>query len=189
MKFPPAMRDELLAQDPVRPDVREQLQKEIQTMLIRELSLPRRAAMIVIAIFDVIAAIVCGSLVVTEQGLPPLARVGLGVGTLFAVAWVAWLVRLLRRGEMNLREDGRWMARMVWGFTLLMVIFMVIAGATMADRSKGLLMIMQSFLFLISAAVYWLNHRIEDSELNITERLLRMELQLAELSQSRSPAS
>jgi hypothetical protein len=39
-------------------------------------------------------------------------------------------------------------------------------------------MIAQSLVFLISAGVYWLNFRIEESELNVKERLLRLELQI-----------
>ena len=35
------------------------------------------------------------------------------------------------------------------------------------------------------SAVYWLNHRIEESEMNDKEKLLEIELQLAELNRSR----
>jgi hypothetical protein len=179
----PTFRDQLLAAEPLPPEVRDQLQQEIQNMLIKKLSTPKRVFMTVLAVADFAAAILCGSLVITEEKLPLLARIGLATGTLFALAWGTWFVRLLRRGEMNLRDDARWMARMVWCFTLLMVIFMVIVGATAEDRMKGVLMILQSFVFLIGAAVYWLTHRIEDAELNVTERLLRMELQMTEMRQ------
>lgn len=150
-------------------------------MVITKLTTTRRVFLALLAIFDFAAAILCGSLVFTEARLPMLARVGLGVGSLFGVAWGLWFVRLLRRGEVNARNDARWMARMVWCFTLLMVIFMVMLGMTTEDRLKGILAILQSFVFLIGAAVYWISHRIEDTELNLTERLLRMELQIAEM--------
>jgi len=177
------LRDSLLAIDVPQPQRREQLQREIQTMMIRKLSLPRRAWMTLLVAFQFGAALFIGSLVVTEPTLPWLARIGLGAGSLFAVAWGAWFLRLLRRGEMDVRQDGRRMAQMVWCFTLLMVIFMVIVGATTADRAKGTIVILQSFVFLIGAAVYWLTERIEHAELNVTERLLRLELQLAEQTQ------
>ena len=83
---------------------------------------------------------------------------------LFALAWAAWFLRLLRRGEIDVRQDGRRMAQMVWVFTLLMVIFMVILGASTADRAKGTIVILQSFVFLIGAAVYWLTQRIEHAD-------------------------
>lgn len=155
-------------------------------MLIRKFSTGARVFLTLLIIADFAAAILIGSLVVTEPDLPLLARVGLGVGSLFAIAWGAWFVRLLRRRELDVRQDGRRMAQMVWVFTLLMVIFMVIVGAATPDRAKGVIMILQSFVFLIGAAVYWLTQRIEHAELNVTERLLRLELQLAEMAQSRS---
>jgi hypothetical protein len=185
MTHSPSFRDELLAAELVSPELRDQLQREIQNMLIRKLSTPKRVFMTVLAVADFAAALLCGSLVITETQLPLLPRVGLGVGSLFGIAWGVWFVRLLRRGEMNIRDDARWMARMVWCFTLAMVIFMVIAGMTAKDPMKGVLMILQSFVFLIGAAVYWLTHRIEDAELNVTERLLRMELQMAEMRQQK----
>lgn len=174
-------RERLLNVEPPRPDVRERIQQEIQAMLTQKLTLPRRIFITVIALFDLAAAVLCGSLVLTEDQLPTLARIGLGVGSLFGIAWGVWFVRLLRRGEMNVRTDSRWMAGMVWIFTLVMVILMFMVGAMAPDRSKGILMILQSFIFLISAAVYWLSHRITDAELNVTERLLKLELQIAEL--------
>ncbi|QDT56321.1 hypothetical protein Pan44_43740 [Caulifigura coniformis] len=179
------LRESLLALDSPEPQRREQLQQEIQTMMIRELSMPRRAWMTALVVAEFGAALFIGSLVVTEPALPWLARIGLGAGTLFAIAWGAWFLRLLRRGEMDVRQDGRRMAQMVWCFTLLMVIFMVVVGATMTDRAQGTIVILQSFVFLIGAAVYWLTQQIEHAELNMTERLLRLELQLVELTEGK----
>ncbi len=182
------LRDSLLAMESPRPERREQLQREIQDMLTRKFSTVARVWLTFLVIADFASAILFGSLIVTEPTLPPLARIGLSVGVLFAIAWGVWFIRLLRRGEMDLRQDGRRMAQMVWVFTLLMVIFMVIVGATTPDRANGTIMILQSFVFLIGAAVYWLTQRIEHAELNMTERLLRLELQLAELMESRKEA-
>ena len=157
-------------------------------MLTRKFSTVARVCFAFVAITSLAAATLVGSLIVTEPKLTWLARIGLGVGVLFAIAWGVWFIRLLKRGEMDVRQDGRRMAQMVWVFTLLMVIFMVIVGATTPDWANGTIMILQSFVFLIGAAVYWLTQRIEHAELNMTERLLRMELQLAELAQGQRPS-
>jgi hypothetical protein len=92
---------------------------------------------------------------------------------------------VLRRGEMNLRRDSAVMAAMVWCFTLLMCILMIMGGAMLEDRGKGAIIILFALFFLISAAVYFLSQRIEAAHLNLSERLLRMELQLTELMQGR----
>jgi len=66
-----------------------------------------------------------------------------------------------------------------------MSIFFCAIGLSRPDQQISVLLILQSLIFLISAAVYWLNHRIEESELNVKEKLLEIELHLAELSRSR----
>lgn len=171
-------RDQLLAVEPVAPDSRDQLLQEIHDMLIKKLSWPRQVLLTVLSVFALTSSTVCGFLAITEPNLPTLARVGLGAGVLFGLAWLTVFVIILRRGAIDVQRDHRRMAQMVWVFTLLMVIFFVIIGMTSTDPTKGLLMIAQSLVFLISAGVYWLNFRIEESELNVKERLLRLELQI-----------
>jgi uncharacterized membrane protein YfcA len=90
---------------------------------------------------------------------------------------------------MNIRRDGAVMAAMVWVFTLAMCILMVMGGAMLEDRGKGAIIILYALFFLISAAVYFLSQRIEASHLNLTERLLRMELQMTELLQQKTDRS
>ena len=177
------LREELLAVEPPPADLRDRLQQEIQNMFIRKLSMTTRIFLIVVMLFDFGVAILCASLVVTEDKLPMIARVGLGSGVLFSLAWGAWFLTVLRRGEMNIRRDGAVMAAMVWCFTLLMCIFMVMGGAMLEDRGKGAIIILNALFFLIGAAVYFLSQRIEQAQLTLTERLLRMELQIAELAQ------
>ena len=179
-------RDQLLAVEPPPADLRDRLQQEIQTMFVRKLSVTSRAFISLIMVADFAAAVLCAWLLFTETTLPTLARVGLGTGVLFALAWGSWFVFMLRHGETNIRRDGAIMAGMVWTFTVLMSIFMIVVGATTEDRSKGMIVILQALFFLVGAAVYFLSQRIEAAQLNVTERLLKMELQLTELMQGRS---
>ena len=44
----------------------------------------------------------------------------------------------------------------------------------------------ESLAFLIGAAVYWLTNCIQQVELSVRERLLQLELRLAELSENKS---
>lgn len=154
-------------------------------MFVRKLSMASRIFLTVVMLFDFGAAVLCASLVVTEDKLPVIARVGLGCGVLFALAWGGWFATVLRRGEMNIRRDGAVMAAMVWGFTLIMCVFMVMGGAVLEDRGKGAIIILNALFFLIGAAVYFLSQRIEAAQLTLTERMLRMELQMAEMMERR----
>lgn len=154
-------------------------------MLTRKLTTLHRVFLCAVAIGALASAILCGSLALTELQLPLMARLGLATGVLFGLAWIILIVSVLRRGEMNLKRDARRIAQMVWGFTLLMTIFFCAIGMSHPDKLLSVLMMLQSLVFLISAAVYWLNHRIEEAELNVKEKLLEIELHLAELTRAR----
>jgi MFS family permease len=154
-------------------------------MFIRELTIPRRITFGIVATVALGSATVCGYLALTEPGLPLLARVGLGTGTLFGLTWTAMAARLARRGAVDLKRDSSRIAGMVWTFTVLMMVFLLMLGMSIEDRMLGLMMIANGLAFLIGAAVYWLTHRIEQAELGVRERLLQLELRLAQLSEPR----
>lgn len=153
-------------------------------MLTRKLSLPRRLFLCFVGCAALASALVCGTLAATEPQLPPVARIGLAAGVLFGVGWIVAIVSVLRRGELHLKRDGRRFARMAWGFTLLMTVFFCVVGMSRPDKPISGLLMIQSLVFLIGAAVYWLNYRIEEAELNVREKLLELELRLVE----RTPA-
>ena len=173
--------DRLIALEPLPPDSQKHIQQELQAMLTRELGKPARLFCGLVAVNSLIMTVVCGFLAVTEAKLPLLARIGLGTGTLFGLAWMIVAGRVAWRGTMDLKSDSRRMASMVWIFTLLMMVFFLMVGMTAKDRMLGLMMITQGLAFLIGAAVYWLTHRIEQAELSTRERLLQLELRLAEM--------
>src|SRR5262245_31015992 len=121
-------RDELLAVEPLSTNLQEKLQQELRTMVIRELKLPSRIFFGVIALFSFTVSALCGYLAVTETELPTVARVGLGIGTLFGLTGTVILARVLRRGALNLKIDNRRMAAMVWIFTVLMMTCFLMLG-------------------------------------------------------------
>jgi hypothetical protein len=63
-----------------------------------------------------------------------------------------------------------------------MVVFFLMAGMSLHDRLLGLMMIANGLVFLVGAGVYWLTYRIGQAELETRERLLQLELRLAELA-------
>ena len=179
--------DRLMSVEPLSPALRVQLEQELQTMFMREVSPPRRSIYGVVALVALVSAGVCGSLAITEADLPTPARLGLGTGVLFGLAWATVAARIALRGKLDLQSDGRRIASMVWVFTTLMMVFFLMVGMMIEDRLLGLMMIGNGLAFLIEAAVYWLTHRIEQAELNTRERLLQLELRMAEWAESRSP--
>lgn len=158
-------------------------------MFVRKLSAPYRAVLVVVSVVSLVSAGICGYLAVTEAKLPLLARVGLGVGVLFGLAWFVTAVSVLRQGAIDMRTHGRWMAVMVWVFTVLMVVFFHVLGMSVPDRMLGLAMMANGLMFLIGAAVYWLSFLIGQSQLATREQLLQLELRLAELAAGSGAAS
>jgi len=177
--------DRLLAVEPLSSNAKQQLQQELHIMFVRELTITRRVAFGIVAMVALISAAVCGSLALTEPNLPTLARIGLSVGTLFGLAWAAVSARICWRGVLDAKLDSRRIAAMVWVFTVLMMVFFLMVGMLAKDRLLGLMMIANGLAFLIGAGVYWLTYRIEQAELNTREKLLQIELRLAELSEKR----
>ena len=154
-------------------------------MFIRELTTTRRVVFGIVAIVALTTALVCAGLAVTESTLPALPRIGLAVGTLFGLAWASVAARICWRGVLDVKLDARCIAAMVWVFTVLMMVFFLMAGMSAKDRMQGLMMIANGLAFLIGAGVYWITYRIEEAELNTREKLLQLELRLAELSEKR----
>jgi MFS family permease len=178
-------RDQLLAVEPLAPQLREKLQQELRTMFIRQLHLPGRIFFGVIAIFCLATAVLCGYLGATQTELPVVARVGLGIGALFGLTGAVMLTRVLRRGALNLKIDNRRIAAMVWVFTVLMMTCFLMLGMSIEDRVGGVLMIVYGLTFLVGAGVFLLAYRIEQAELGVREKLLELELRLAEMGEKR----
>lgn len=180
-----SLGDRLLAVDPLPLETQQNLRQELHTMFVRELTTFRRVCFGAVSLFALGSAFVCGWLAVTEPDLPVMARTALGVGTLFGLAWSAVGARVCWLGRIDLQRDNRRIAGMVWVFTVLMMVFFLMVGMSIEDRLLGITMIGNGLAFLIGAGVYWLNFRIEQAELTTREKLLQLELRIAELAEKR----
>lgn len=184
---PPQFADALVAQDETdhvadRPST-DALKQELQTMMTRTLSQTHRNLGYVLAFVLVLGGGLMGSLAISES-LPPLAAAGLlfGVGCSFLWAWKIFRMALV--GEIDLRKDNHQIANMVWFFTIIMAVLMLMAAGFKEDLSNRKLILItgQALLFLIAAATYLITQRMEEAELNSRERLLQMQLRLEELA-------
>jgi len=152
-------------------------------MFIRQINLPGRILFGVIALASLAIGGLCGYLAVIQTELPVVARVGLGIGTLFGLASTVMLTRILRRGALNLKIDNRRIAAAVWVFTVLLMTCFLMLGMSIEDRVMGVLMIVYGLTFLICAGVFLVVYRVEQAEFSLREKLLELELRLAELGE------
>ena len=150
-------------------------------MLTKELSRPRRAFLVVVLLASAMMAGLFVFLLTTEANLPTVAKVGFAMGLVFSLGWIIVLGRILRKGAIDLVRDERRIAQMVWVFTVGMTVLFLYAGMATLGTGKellGLMLMVQSLVFLIGAAVYFLTYRINAAELSMKERLLHLEMQL-----------
>jgi MFS family permease len=178
-------RDRLLAVEPLSPNTREKLQQELRTMFIHQLRMPGRIFIGLVGLFTLATAVLCGYLTATQTELPALARVGLGTGALFGLVGTLMTARVLRRGAIDIKVDGARIAAVVWVFTVLMMTLFLMLGMSIEDRLKGVMMIAYGLTFLIGAGVFMITYRIQQAELATREKLLELELRIAELREKR----
>ncbi len=126
-----------------------------------------------------------GTLAIIAAEISILGRLGFAAGAVFGLAWAIMGIEILRRGSINLKTHGPAAAGMGWGLT---VIIATIALLTMGNEPReslvGLRMCLAALIFLVMAAMFMIQSRIQQSELKTREKLLEIEYRLAELAES-----
>jgi hypothetical protein len=176
-------RHDLLEAEPIDPLRRAKFEREVNAMWEQRLTLARLVWLKVLAMSMLVLGVGFGATAYLAPGsLPPVARIGFGIGCVFCLTFLFILIMIGRRGTMNLRVDPMRIAGLGWGFVVsMMVIFMMLASA-MKDSSRGVLMVVNGIVFLIGAGLILLRTVIEQSERRTRERLLQIEYRLEQLS-------
>ena len=174
---PPLSRDHLIALEPEDPALRAEYERRLNAMLEVPLSPARRAMLVAVGVAAAASIVLFVALMATES-LPWKIRGVFAVGILFAGAWIAYVVRILRHGAYRRKTDPRIAAAMGWGFTVITAT----AFALLSPHKDPFVMF--CFLFLLPAAVMLLGTQTEQAELRTQERLLELEYRLARLAEA-----
>ena len=177
-------RDRLLALEPETPALRAEYERSLNAMLEVPLSRTRRVSLAIVAVAALASAGLFAALLLTET-VPGKTRAFFAVGVAFALAWVLYAGRILRRGTYRRKSDSTTAAGMVFGFTITTAVGFALVMGNKLDP-----FVMFGFLFVLPAAVILLRTVIEQSELRTHERILELEYRLARLSEglSRAPS-
>jgi hypothetical protein len=175
-----ALREGLLALEPVTPDHYERYRREVQAMIERPMTSRERVGAVLTAAFASGSAVYFVVLALTHAGLPQLARFGLLAGAGLGVAWVCLMVRMLRRGTINRQSDANAIAAWVWLTAVLQGTLFAALGLATSGTGNGSLAL-YGMLFLTMGAVGFLRNRIDQAELTTRLKLLDLELKLTEL--------
>ena len=170
---------------PVSAGMKEKYQREIQAMYEKQLTGYRRGVWLVAAVMGVGFAMLFGTMaVIMPEGFPLLGRLGFAAGALFGLGWTVLGLRIFRRGSLNLKVVTLAAAGMGWGLPLTVAIILMISAP---DTLAGLRTVVSALAYLVMGAVFLLQYVIERSEYKTREKLLEIELRLAELAERVAP--
>jgi hypothetical protein len=188
--------EQLLAADPPSPDARGRYEKEVRAMLEKTIS-PRQRGLYLIA------AVVSGSLgaywsliglgtLVTAAGrTAPLVEPGPAslllvlciLATGLALLLVAgMLFRTYWKGAFNQLSYREWAAGAGVTYVGSLGVLFLLMGRYFAELLRDSVQAL-GLILLLYAAVAWVRHRIAQAEMRTAEKLLEIELHLAEIGE------
>jgi len=166
------------------PEFRARYEKEIKAMLDKTLKPVQRVSYgLSAALIIAFAVFYSYMLVIRLHDGHPLVVASYGLGILFSVAWTVFAVKIAKSGRMNLRIQPNVMTHMIWAFLVFMQTIFLLLGGQHPDRVPSVFMLVSGLTFLLIGAMFMLNNKIEQSELNMKEKLLGIELRLAEIAE------
>jgi hypothetical protein len=177
-----ANRERLLALDPPAGALRADYERALAGLFERRLDGWERARFIAAASGGAIAALVCGSLAISEPDTTSNStRIVLGVMSAMGATWFVVALRLLRRGSVHLIADRRRVASIVLAFATLQALYFAWAardsfGWLSWTRPGAAPALFVSLVVLILAATVFVVHHLRESELRAREQTLRAAL-------------
>jgi hypothetical protein len=185
----PRLRDQLCELEAHDPLLRERYTQEIRAMLERKLTLPWKLFLAAVSVASMGITAFLGYHALAQERLPLLARLGMAGGALFAAAWAALGVRVLRRGTLELRAEPAAQAALVWVFAVLLETCLLLLAPQFPDHFQATVALFCGLVILVGAGVMLVNARVQQAELRTQEALLRLEYRIAEMADSRAKPS
>ena len=176
--------DKLLSAEQTTPAFRERYEKEIRAMLEKTLTPAQRIGWGFSTVMSAVFVIVFTWAAIVGRELPVMMRAAFGLGALVALVWVIMGGKIVLRGKMNRRTHPNAFTGTAWGMVLTVQIVILMIGGEHPDSVKSVYMALYGLTFLLMGAMFLLTNRIEQSELNMKEKLLGIELRLAEIAES-----
>lgn len=182
--LPKNFDEQLLAAQRVNESLRQKYEREVQAMFEKKLSGTNKLLYISVGVLSVALTIGFAIAAVAARKLPWEAPAGFALGTVFSAGWALLLFRALRRGRIDLRFDEKAQAGLVWVFIVFMITLLMLMAGRHPDSVRGVGMVVNGIVFLIGAVVFMLQTGINQSRMKIEERLLEVQLKIAELTEA-----
>lgn len=177
-------RDELLSMESQNQMLREKYDKELKAMIEQKLTAARKFSSIAMLIVSLLLAIFFTVTAITvPKDFPLWGRFMFAAGAVFGLAFAGVMAWTLKKGTTGIRSDQKASVGLSWGLVILMGTVTLVFSGKMPDRIKAVQMLVNILFFMIGAAVMLLHYCIERSELNVKEKLLELELKLAQIDE------
>jgi MFS family permease len=181
--FPHDPGDRLCELEPLNPELRGKYEQALKDVFERKLSWAMKVFVGGVGAASLAIAIYLGSLAFAHQELRPLARIGLAGGAAFALAWTMLAGWTLRKGKWHGKIQPTVAATLAWlGAVFMETLFLVLAP-TASDPYLATVGILGGMVILVGAGFQLIGTRIQQSELQMRELILRMEYRLAEFAE------
>lgn len=178
--------DQLLAADPPSPDARDRYEKEVRAMLEQTLGPRRRllyfAAAVLLAQLAALFGWVSTVLPRGQEAMPFFAAIFIATSlALLGVAghllWAAW------RGVVHRPAARVWAAGLGVAYIGLLGWLFLLMSGYIPERLRNDVWVL-GLVLLVYAAVAWMRHRVAQAEMRTAEKLLEIELRLAEIGEA-----
>jgi len=174
------LTEKLISKDNIDNDKWEQYRKGVKKMIEQDVTGVRKLIWIGVGILGVTFLIIFGrAALLAPSGFSNFARCMFIIGALAGLATILLAIWILKKGAINLHHSTLQL-RVIWGITVVVMAFLLQSAIKMEDKSEGALIISYGLAFLILISVFSIVHYVKLSELKIREKLLEIELMLAE---------
>jgi hypothetical protein len=175
--------DQLIAAQHVEPTLRQRYEQEMKTMLEQPLTKTRKMSFILSAVVCTVMMVMLTIAALSSHRAPIGVRIGVGLGAVYAAGWLLMTLRILRRGTFHVRGDARLMSSWPWIFTVALMTLMLLMTGQRADSVRSVWLVLFALTFLLMASVFLIQHSIGEARLKVEERLLEVQLRVAELAE------
>jgi len=188
--------EQLLAADPPSPDARGRYEKEVRAMLEKTISPRQRRLYLIAAVVSgllgaYLSLIGLGTLVTAAGRTAPLVEPGPAslllvlciLATGLALLLVAgMLFRTYWKGAFNQLSYREWAAGVGVTYVGSLGVLFLLLGRYFPELLRDSVQVL-GLILLLYAAVAWVRHRIAQAEMRTAEKLLEIELHLAEIGE------
>jgi hypothetical protein len=169
--------------EPVNPQLRSQYEQALKDVFERKLTPVMKAFVGFIGVMSLAITVFLGIHAVVQVKLPVLARLGLAGGAVFALAWTALCGWTLRKGAWFSRIQPTIIAALGWVFAVFMETLFLVLAPLAPDPYLWTVAILAGLVILVGAGFQLVGTRIQQSEMQVREAILRMEYRIAEIAE------